>query len=189
MLICASVCVCGCVWACMCVCVCVTMKKSAWRMASTTSDTGDTSSKQQQAQRKQKYNKSSRSVSSVDHCRRVSACVCVCVCVRACMHFFFVRSGGEMHVWMGVPMHATLALCYCCLWWPALIRQFTSRAEVALWVAVAVSKIDWVNWTLTRSSSAIRSLFSLERASTWSVSWQRNTLFFWDFVGLEPSGT
>ena len=49
-------------------CVCVTMKKSARRMASTTSDTGDTSSKQQQAQRKENYNKSKRPVSSVDHC-------------------------------------------------------------------------------------------------------------------------
>ena len=53
---------------CVCVCVCVTMKKSARRMASTTSDTGDTSSKQQQAQRKENYNKSKRPVSSVDHC-------------------------------------------------------------------------------------------------------------------------
>ena len=43
--------------------VCVTMKKkSARRMASTTSDTGDTSSKQQQC---------------------VCVCVCVCVCARA----------------------------------------------------------------------------------------------------------
>ena len=50
------------------VCVCVTMKKSARRMASTTSDTGDTSSKQQQAQRKENYNKNKRSVLSVDHC-------------------------------------------------------------------------------------------------------------------------
>ena len=33
------------------------MKKSAIRMASTTSDTGDISSKQQQAQRKENYNK------------------------------------------------------------------------------------------------------------------------------------
>ena len=40
-----------------CVCVCVTMKKSARRMASTTSDTSDTSSKQQQAERKENYNK------------------------------------------------------------------------------------------------------------------------------------
>ena len=48
-------------------CVCVTMKKSARRIASTTSNTGDTSSKQQQAQRKQKY-KRKRPVSSVDHC-------------------------------------------------------------------------------------------------------------------------
>ena len=51
-----------------CVCVCVTMKKSAGRMASTTSNTGDTSRKQQQAQRKENYNKSKRPVSSVDHC-------------------------------------------------------------------------------------------------------------------------
>ena len=50
------------------VCVCVTMKKSARRMASTTSDTGDTSSKQQQAQRKENYNKRKRPISSVDHC-------------------------------------------------------------------------------------------------------------------------
>ena len=35
--------VCACVRA--CVCVCATMKKSARRMASTTSDIGDTSSK------------------------------------------------------------------------------------------------------------------------------------------------
>ena len=49
-------------------CVCVTMKKSARRMASTTSDTSDTSSKQQHAQRKENYNKSKRPVSSVDHC-------------------------------------------------------------------------------------------------------------------------
>ena len=48
--------------------MCVTMKKSARRMASTTSDTGDTSSKQQQAQRKENYNKSKRPVSSVDQC-------------------------------------------------------------------------------------------------------------------------
>ena len=34
------------------------MKKSARRMASTTSDTGDTSSKQQQALRRENYNKS-----------------------------------------------------------------------------------------------------------------------------------
>ena len=53
-------------------CVCVTMKKSARRMASTTSDTGDTSSKQQQAQRKENYNK-------------MCVCVCVCVRVRACV--------------------------------------------------------------------------------------------------------
>ena len=38
-------------------CMCVTMKKSARRMASMTSDTGDTSSKQQQAERKENYNK------------------------------------------------------------------------------------------------------------------------------------
>ena len=44
------------------------MKKSARRMASTTSDTGDTSSKQQQAQCKENYNKRKRPVSSVDHC-------------------------------------------------------------------------------------------------------------------------
>ena len=51
------------------VCVCVSQwKKSARRMASTTSDVGDTSSKQQQAQHKQKYNKRKRPVSSVDHC-------------------------------------------------------------------------------------------------------------------------
>ena len=50
-------------------CVCVSQwKKSARRMASTTSNTGDTSSKQQQAQRKENYNKSKRPVSSVDHC-------------------------------------------------------------------------------------------------------------------------
>ena len=36
------VCVCVCVW----VCVCVAMKRSATRMASTTSDASDTSSKQ-----------------------------------------------------------------------------------------------------------------------------------------------
>ena len=53
---------------CVCVCVCVTMKKSARRMASTTSDTGDASRKQQQAQRKENYNKRKRPVSSVDHC-------------------------------------------------------------------------------------------------------------------------
>ena len=53
---------------CVCVCACITMKKSARRMASTTSDTGDTSSKQQQAQCKENYNKSKRPVSSVDHC-------------------------------------------------------------------------------------------------------------------------
>ena len=64
---------------CVCVCVCVTMKKSARRMASTTSDTGDTSSKQQQAQRKENYNKRKRPVSSVDVC--VFVCVHVCVCV------------------------------------------------------------------------------------------------------------
>ena len=64
-----SVCVCVCVvCVCVCVCMCVTMKKSARRMASTTSDTGDTSSKQQLAQRKENYNKSKRPVSSVDHC-------------------------------------------------------------------------------------------------------------------------
>ena len=74
--VCACVCVCVCVvCVCcvsvciiMCVCVCVTMKKSARRMASTTSDTGDTSSKQQQAQHKENYNKSKRPVSLVDHC-------------------------------------------------------------------------------------------------------------------------
>ena len=55
--------------ACACKCVCVSQwKKSARRMASTTSDTGDTSSKQQQAQRKENYNKRKRPVSSVDHC-------------------------------------------------------------------------------------------------------------------------
>ena len=53
---------------CVCVCVCVTMKKSARRIASTTSDTGDTSSEQQQAQREEIYNKSKRPVSSGDHC-------------------------------------------------------------------------------------------------------------------------
>ena len=42
------------------------MKKSARRMASTTSDTGDTSSKQQQAQREEDYNKSKRPVSLFD---------------------------------------------------------------------------------------------------------------------------
>ena len=53
---------------CLRVCVCHNEKKSARRMASTTSDTGDTSSKQQQAQRKENYNKIKRPVSSVDHC-------------------------------------------------------------------------------------------------------------------------
>ena len=52
-------------------CVCVTKKKSARRMASTTSDTGDTSSKQQQAQRKENY---------------FFFYLCVCVCVCTCMH-------------------------------------------------------------------------------------------------------
>ena len=50
-------CVCVCVFVCWCVYVvwmCITMKKSARRMANTTSDTGDTSSKQQQAQLTQK---------------------------------------------------------------------------------------------------------------------------------------
>ena len=61
------------------VCVCVTMKKSARRMASTTSDTGDTSSKQQQAQCKENYNK------------RKSVCVCVSLCSHACMHVSFAR--------------------------------------------------------------------------------------------------
>ena len=43
--VCVCVCVCVCVSVCVCVrmCVCVTMKKSARRLASTTSDTGDTS--------------------------------------------------------------------------------------------------------------------------------------------------
>ena len=63
--VCVCVCVCVCVR--VCVCVCVTKKKSARRMASTTSDTGDTSSKQR-AQRKENYNKRKRPVSSVDHC-------------------------------------------------------------------------------------------------------------------------
>ena len=49
--VCVCACVCVCVRACVCVCVrvrvcvCVTMKRSARRMASTTSDTGATSSK------------------------------------------------------------------------------------------------------------------------------------------------
>ena len=41
--VCARACVRACV--CVCVCVCVTMKKSARRMASMTSNTGKTSSK------------------------------------------------------------------------------------------------------------------------------------------------
>ena len=62
---CACACVCVRVRVCVCVCVCVCQneKKSARRMASTTSDTGDTSSEQQQAKRKENYNKSKRPIS------------------------------------------------------------------------------------------------------------------------------
>ena len=72
--------------------MCVTMKKSAGRTASTTSDTGDTSSKQQQAQRKENYKcvcaRTHTRAIDIMHvstcCTHVCVCVCVCVCVSAC---------------------------------------------------------------------------------------------------------